>query len=113
MHRPASWSCTTASSRTTSDLKRELQSQGHQFKTETDTEIVAHLVERELRGDGLEHGVRRALRFLRGMYALVLVSVDDPEKIVAVRNGPPVVLGLGDDEFFVASNIPAILNHTP
>ena len=94
------------------DLKRELQSQGHQFKTETDTEIVAHLVERELRGDGLEHGVRRALRFLRGMYALVLVSVDDPEKIVAVRNGPPVVLGLGDDEFFVASDIPAILNHT-
>ena len=94
------------------DLKRELQSQGHQFKTETDTEIVAHLVERELRGDGLEHGVRRALRFLRGMYALVFVSVDDPEKIVAVRNGPPVVLGLGDDEFFVASDIPAILNHT-
>jgi glucosamine--fructose-6-phosphate aminotransferase (isomerizing) len=94
------------------DLKRELQTQGHTFKTETDTEIVAHLVEREQQGDGLEHAVRRALTFLRGMYALVLVSVDDPEKIVTVRNGPPIVLGLGDDEFFVASDIPAILSHT-
>ena len=94
------------------DLKRELQTQGHTFKTETDTEIVAHLVEREQQGDGLEHAVRRALTSLRGMYALVLVSVDDPEKIVTVRNGPPIVLGLGDDEFFVASDIPAILSHT-
>ena len=94
------------------ELKRELQTQGHTFKTETDTEIVAHLVERERQGDGLEHAVRRALTFLRGMYALVLVSVDDPEKIVTVRNGPPIVLGLGDDEFFVASDIPAILSHT-
>jgi len=94
------------------DLKRELQAQGHEFKTETDTEIVAHLVEREMRADGLEWAVRRALTFMRGMFALVLVSVDDPEKIVAVRNGPPIVVGLGEDEFFVASDIPAILAHT-
>ena len=94
------------------DLKRELQAQGHEFKTETDTEIVAHLVEREMRDDGLENAVRRALRCMRGMFALVLVSVDDPEKIVAVRNGPPIVVGLGEDEFFVASDIPAILSHT-
>ena len=94
------------------ELKRELQAQGHEFKTETDTEIVAHLVEREMHGDGLENAVRRALTFMRGMFALVLVSVDDPEKIVAVRNGPPIVVGLGDDEFFVASDIPAILSHT-
>src|SRR5438477_9807970 len=94
------------------DLKKELQSQGHEFKTETDTEIVAHLVEREMHGDGLENAVRRALTYMRGMFAIVLVSVEDPEKIVAVRNGPPIVIGLGNDEFFVASDIPAILAHT-
>ena len=94
------------------ELKKELQTQGHEFKTETDTEIVAHLVEREMRDDGLENAVRRALVYMRGMFAIVLVSVEDPEKIVAVRNGPPIVVGLGKDEFFVASDIPAILAHT-
>ena len=94
------------------ELKKELQEQGHEFKTETDTEIVAHLVEREMHGDGLENAVRRALTYMRGMFAIVLVSVEDPEKIVAVRNGPPIVIGLGKDEFFVASDIPAILAHT-
>jgi glucosamine--fructose-6-phosphate aminotransferase (isomerizing) len=94
------------------ELKSELQSQGHKFTTETDTEIVAHLVEREMQTDGLENAVRRALKLMRGMFALVLVSLDDPEKIVAVRNGPPIVVGLGKDEFFVASDIPAILAHT-
>jgi glucosamine--fructose-6-phosphate aminotransferase (isomerizing) len=94
------------------ELKQELQGQGHQFKTETDTEIVAHLVEREMRDDGLEQAVRRSLKVMRGMFAIVLVSVEDPEKIVAVRNGPPIVVGLGQNEFFVASDIPAILSHT-
>jgi glucosamine--fructose-6-phosphate aminotransferase (isomerizing) len=94
------------------ELKAELQGQGHEFKTETDTEIVAHLVEREMKKDGLENAVRRALKVMRGMFAIVLISVDDPEKIVAVRNGPPIVVGLGQNEFFVASDIPAILSHT-
>ena len=94
------------------DLKQELQRQGHTFVTETDTEIVAHLVEREMKDDGLENAVRRALLLMRGLFALVLISADDPEKIVAVRNGPPIVVGLGDGEFFVASDIPAILSHT-
>ncbi len=94
------------------ELKAELQRQGHEFKTETDTEIVAHLVEREMKQDGLDSAVRRALKQMRGMFALVLVSAEDPEKIVAVRNGPPIVVGLGKDEFFVASDIPAILSHT-
>jgi glutamine---fructose-6-phosphate transaminase (isomerizing) len=94
------------------DLKRELQQQGHRFVTETDTEIVAHLVEREMQDDGLESAVRRALAYLRGLFAIVLMSTDDPDKIIAVRNGPPVVLGMGDGEFFVASDIPAILSHT-
>src|SRR6187200_243059 len=94
------------------DLKAELQRQGHKFVTETDTEIVAHLVEREMKDDGLENAVRRALMLMRGLFALVLISADDPEKIVAVRNGPPIIVGLGQDEFFVASDIPAILSHT-
>src|SRR5438477_8528712 len=93
-------------------LKQELQQQGHTFATETDTEIVAHLVEREMKTDGLENAVRRALLLMRGLFALVLISADDPEKIVTVRNGPPIVVGLGDGEFFVASDIPAILAHT-
>lgn len=94
------------------ELKRELTAEGHTFATETDTEIVAHLVERESRGDGLVMAVRRALKQLRGLFALVLISSDEPDTIVAVRNGPPVVVGLGDNEYFVASDIPAILAHT-
>jgi glucosamine--fructose-6-phosphate aminotransferase (isomerizing) len=98
------------------ELKKELQAKGHTFVTETDTEIVAHLVEQELKevpaGGGLECATRRALARLRGMFALVLLSADEPRKIVAVRNGPPLVVGIGDGEYFVASDIPAILAHT-
>jgi glutamine---fructose-6-phosphate transaminase (isomerizing) len=94
------------------DLKHQLQKEGHVFVTETDTEIVAHLVEREMKDDGLENAVRRALLYMRGLFALVLISADDPHKIVTVRNGPPIVVGLGEKEFFVASDIPAILAHT-
>src|SRR6187402_3272827 len=94
------------------DLKQQLQKEGHQFVTETDTEIVAHLVEREMKDDGLENAVRRALLYMRGLFALVLISADDPNKIVTVRNGPPIVVGLGENEYFVASDIPAVLSHT-
>ena len=93
-------------------LKHELEEQGHRFETETDTEIIAHLVEREMRDDGLEQAVRRALREVRGLFGLVLLAADDPNKLVAVRNGPPIVVGLGDREFLVASDVPAVLNHT-
>jgi glucosamine--fructose-6-phosphate aminotransferase (isomerizing) len=93
-------------------LKRELIADGHTFITETDTEVVAHLLEKESRGDGLLAATRRALKRLRGLFALVLLSADDPDQIIAVRNGPPVVAGIGDGEYFIASDIPAILAHT-
>ncbi len=94
------------------DLKHQLEQEGHRFETETDTEVVAHLVEREMRVDGLENAARRALSQLRGLFGLVLVAASDPDKIVAVRNGPPIVVGMGDQEFLVASDIPAVLGHT-
>ncbi len=94
------------------ELKKELQGRGITFRTETDTEVVAHLVGLELRDDGLHAAVTRALARLRGLFALVVISSADPGTIVAVRNGPPVVVGLGDQEYFVASDIPAILAHT-
>ena len=93
-------------------LKHELEQQGHRFETETDTEIIAHLVEREMRDDGLEQAVRRALTEVRGLFGLVLLAADDPHKLVAVRNGPPIVVGMGDHEFLVASDVPAVLSHT-
>jgi len=94
------------------ELKRALIAEGHTFVTETDTEVVAHLVEKEWKGDGLAAAVRRSLTQIRGLFALVLISADDPDTIVAVRNGPPVVVGLGQGEYFVASDVPAILAHT-
>ena len=95
------------------DLKRELQTLGHTFVTETDTEIIAHLMEQKAAGGGtLEDAARQALLHMRGLFAFVAISTDDPEKIIAVRNGPPIVVGLGEDEFFVASDTPAILSHT-
>ncbi|MGC1417091.1 MAG: glutamine--fructose-6-phosphate transaminase (isomerizing) [Candidatus Acidiferrum sp.] len=95
------------------ELKEQLQREGHKFVTETDTEVVAHLVEKNSQGGvPLEEAVRKSLKELRGIYSLVFLSSRDPQKIVAARIGPPSVIGLGDGEYFVASDIPALLEHT-
>ena len=92
-------------------LKQGLQARGHKFVSETDTEVIAHLVEEAFAGN-LEDAVIEALWQIEGTYGIAVVSSDDPDKIVAARKGSPLLIGLGNGEYYVASDVSAILAHT-
>jgi glucosamine--fructose-6-phosphate aminotransferase (isomerizing) len=92
-------------------LRKTLERSGHTFTTETDTEVLAHLIE-DAEGDTLEARVITALSHVEGTYGLVVLSADEPQKLVVARQGSPVLLGVGDGEYFVASDASALLEHT-
>jgi glutamine---fructose-6-phosphate transaminase (isomerizing) len=95
------------------DLRAELLARGHKLSSETDTELISHLIEERLKGGrGLTEAVREAVQRLRGSFSIVVLSETEPGTLVAAKTATPLVLGLGDGENFIASDIPAILEHT-
>jgi glucosamine--fructose-6-phosphate aminotransferase (isomerizing) len=93
------------------ELKSELEAAGHEFTSDTDTEVVPHLIEANYKGDFLS-ATRAALRRIKGAYAMAMFSMDDPELLIGARLNAPLVVGLGQDEYFVASDITAIIPYT-
>jgi glucosamine--fructose-6-phosphate aminotransferase (isomerizing) len=93
-------------------LRQMLIQQGHKFESETDTEVLAHLIEAAMDEESLEDAVIDALHLVEGTYGIAVISSRDPDKIVAARKGSPLLLGLGENEFYVASDVAAILQHT-
>ncbi len=94
-------------------LKEKLRGLGHHFKSETDTEIIAHLIEQHCKeGKDFEPAVRAALQEVRGAYGVAVICADEPDKLIAAKLGSPLVIGQGVNEYFVASDIPAMLSHT-
>ncbi|MBW2553642.1 MAG: glutamine--fructose-6-phosphate transaminase (isomerizing) [Deltaproteobacteria bacterium] len=95
------------------NLKKSLEKKGHTFKSETDTEIIAHLIQNYLfKGNSFEQAVRNALKRIKGSYAIGVICEEEPKKLIAARNESPLVIGLGEQECFMASDIPAFLSHT-
>lgn len=95
------------------NLKRILEKKGHTFKSETDTEIIAHLIQSYLfKGNSFEQAVRNALKKIKGSYAIGVICEEEPKKLIAARNESPLVIGLGEKEWFIASDIPAFLPYT-
>jgi len=99
------------------ELKEKLKKKGHRFRSETDTEIIAHLIEEYYYRDtdtktSLENAVKKALREVEGSYALGIISAGEPDKLIAARNGSPLIIGINGGEYFIASDVPAILAHT-
>ena len=95
------------------NLKKSLEKKGHTFKSETDTEIIAHLIQNYLfKGTSFENAVRHALKRIKGSYAIGVICEEEPKKLIAARNESPLVIGLGEQECFMASDIPAFLSHT-
>ncbi|MCH8329507.1 MAG: glutamine--fructose-6-phosphate transaminase (isomerizing) [Nanoarchaeota archaeon] len=94
-----------------SELKEQLIKKGHKFKSSTDTEVIVHLIEDNYNGD-IEEATRKALKQIEGSYALGVICAKEPDKLIAARNESPLIIGLGKDENFIASDVPAILKYT-
>ncbi len=92
-------------------IKKQLEKEGHQFRTQTDTEVIAHLIEKYY-DTSLEVAVQKAVAQLEGTYGLVIISRREPDKLIGVRNGSPLVIGIANNENFLASDVSAILKHT-
>lgn len=95
------------------ELREELEAEGHRFRSETDTEVIPHLIEKYMdEGMDLEAATATAIKRLRGAYAIAVISSREPGRIIGARKESPLIAGLGDGEYFLASDVPAILNHT-
>src|SRR2546430_15598033 len=95
------------------ELRAALERRGRTMVSETDTEVISHLIDEQVQaGLGLPHATRRAVKALEGSYAIVVLSESEPDRLVAAKSATPIVLGLGEGENFVASDIPALLEHT-
>ena len=95
------------------DITDDLLAEGHVFVSDTDTEVIPHMIEKYMdMGNGLEVATRLAIKDIKGSYAIAAISADEPDKIIGVRKESPLIIGIGDQEFFIASDVPAVLDHT-